>query len=141
MPLLQFAGKPCVVAATSLPGGPICAPGEAPGANVPAFLVAGCPEAHYARPPELAAILDSFLPPGIRLYAVGNTPTSTSGTSFIAIFTAPGPVPQGSRAQETVRAFDVTDGYVVGATFACPDRTPEQFLKDRNINSFLVPPP
>lgn len=62
------------------------------------------------------------------------------GQSFIVVFAAPGPVPQGTPPHDTARALDVVEGRVASLTFACPDRSPAQFLQEQHTTSFLVPP-
>lgn len=140
--LVSFVEKPCGTTATGMPGGPVCASGEALGTSVQAFLVSGCPESHYARQPEMPSVFGSFMPAGVHLYAVGIAPSTTAGAgAYTLVFSAPGPVPHGTPSSETVRALDVADGRVVGLSFACPHLTPAEYLQQRNITSFLVPPP
>lgn len=140
--LVRFTDRPCSLEATSLPGGPLCTQTETQGTVVSAFLVVGCPAAHWARASELPSLFDSMLPPGVQVHSVGLIQPQQTEAAYVVTLLAPAPAAQGSPPADAVRSLDVSgDGAVLGATFACPGVTPSAYLASRGITKFLLAPP
>lgn len=138
---LAYVDVPCT-SINAIPG-PECPPGAAAGTLVPAFPLTGC-ETTYERKDAIGPVVEGFVTMGLKLFAVYRVDRNEAGNvapgDFGLVFVDTRPTPGDAGAIMVAVTAD-RDGRIVRWGSSCGATDPHEFMDERPISDYVLPPP
>lgn len=135
-----YVDVPCA-SSKAIPG-PECPPGSVAGTFVPAFPTTSC-ESTYDRKDAIGPVVEGFVTTGLTLFAIYRVDASKAGDvapgHFELVFVDPRPTPGDAGAIMVVVTAD-NDGRIVRWGNSCGATDPHEFLDERPVSTYVLPP-
>lgn len=137
---LAYVDVPCT-SFNAIPG-PECPPGAIAGTSVPAFPLTSC-ESTYERKDAIGPVVEGFVATGLALFAVYRVDGSKAGDvapgDFGLVFVDPRPTPGDAGAIMVAVTAD-TAGKIVRWASSCGATDPREFMDERPVSDYVLPP-
>lgn len=138
---LGYVEVACVTSGDSIRA-PECPDSVAAGTMVPAFLLTGC-ESTYERKDAIGPVVQGFVTAGLQLFAVYRVDPAKAGNlapgDFGLVFVDTRQTPGQSGATMVAVTAD-SDGRIVRWATSCSTTTPAEFMAERPVLNFILPP-
>ena len=138
---LGYVEVACVISGDSIRA-PACPDGVAAGTMVSAFLLTVC-ESTYERKDTIGPVVQGFVKAGLQLFAVYRVDRAKAGSlapgDFGLVFVDPRPTP-GDAGAIMVAVTANSDGRIVRWGNSCGAADPREFMDERPVLNFILPP-